>query len=383
MATAGALALLAAAGAMVGAAAEPADVELGTAISLDTSRAPLDGEWVVVAATGEATWRPGADARWRPIEVGAVLPAPSEIETGPTGGVTLVLGGDRLVVAPDSRLILSARGHGEDQRLRQERGRLRVDIEPRSGRDVEVRTPLLSLGIKGTSFEVAVDPLQSSILVLDGRVTVSTADGRPPVELGPLQGLSQPSDLRQPARRLELPDLPSTFSRTGPVRWHLDPPAQAAGSGATGSGGSAPAPTVFGPARMGQAPPQALGGLTAGGSAGSARASTDLAPARTAAAPAQAVGNQAAGGAGSAPGSSAAHGPVPASEAPAQHAEDRGSLGAWVEDQHLPFTLVAVAAAALVFLIVPGVVLGQTLRQQWLERSGEKGKRRRDLIRGG
>ena len=46
---------------------------------------------------------------------------------------------------------------GQDQRLRLERGRIRVDVERRPGRDVEVRTPLLSLGIKGTSIEVAVD----------------------------------------------------------------------------------------------------------------------------------------------------------------------------------------------------------------------------------
>ncbi len=320
-----ALALLAAAGATVGGAAEPAGVRLGTAISLDTSRAPLDGEWVVVAAQGAATWRAQGEARWQPIVVGGVLPAPSEIETGATGGVTLVLGGDRLVVAPSSRLILLARRPGEDQQLRQERGRLRVDIEQRPGRAVGVRTPLLSLGIKGTSFEVAVDPWQSSILVLDGRVTVSTANGGPPVELGPRQGLSQPADLSRPARRLQMPDLAPTAGRTGPVRWHLAPPA----------------------------------------------------------APVDPLGEPRAAAASDAPGPVAARiAGRPSEAAPEPQPEGEGWLSAWLDDQRLPFTLVLLAAAGLVFLVVPGLVLGRSLRQDGRARPGDQGKRRRSLIRG-
>jgi hypothetical protein len=316
------LVLLATLGATPGGAEPPADVRLGSAISLDTSRAPLDGEWVVVAAAGAATWRPQGDGRWQPIVVGGVLPAPSEIETGPAGGVTLVLGGDRLVVAPSSRLILIARRPGEDQRLRQERGRLRVDIEQRPGRAVEVRTPLLSLGIKGTSFEVAVDPWQSSILVLDGRVTVSTADGGPPVELGPRQGLSQPADLRRPARRLEFPDLPRTVGRSGPVRWHLAPPA---------------------------APDEAREDQAAGGSPGS---TAPRAPGRRPGPP------------------------------PEPHPEAEGWLGGLLDDQRLLYTLVLLGAAGLAFLVVPGLVLGHNLRQRWLDRPGGTGRRRRRLIRG-
>jgi FecR protein len=323
-----AVALLAAPGPTTGAAAEPADAQLGAAIALDTSQAPLDGEWVVVAAAGEAIWRPQGDGRWQPIVIGRVLPAPSEIETGATGGVTLVLGGDRLAVAPSSRLILIARRQGEDQQLRQERGRLRVDIEQRPGRAVEVRTPLLSLGIKGTSFEVAVDPWQSSILVLDGRVTVSPANGGAPVELGPRQGLTQPADLSRPARRLELPNLPQGFSRTGPVRWYLAAPA---------------------------APPTAPSAVAA---------VEDRAP-------------------GTTPGSpglrASARLPGPLLET---HPERRSWLGAWLDDRQMLLTLVPVAAAGLVLLIVPGLVLGRNLRERWLDRPTGKGKRRRSLIRG-
>jgi FecR protein len=323
-----ALVLIATLGVATAQPAESIAIPLDEASSLDTSQPPLEGDWVVVAAAGEATWRPQGTGRWQPVAVGRVLPAPSEIETGPTGGVTLVLGGDRLVVASNSRLILMARGRGEDQRLRQERGRLRVDIEQRPGRAVEVRTPLLSLGIKGTSFEVAVDQWQSSVLVLEGQVTVSTANGAP-VRLGPRQGLSQPADSNRPASPLELTDL-APVSRTGPVRWHLAAP-------------DAPAPTS--PADTGGADPSIPG----------ASGSMVL----------------------RVPGSVVLGAPMAQARPPA-----RSWLGAWLDDDRLLFTLVLVVGGGLVLLIVPGLVLGQNLRQHWLDRSTGKGKRRRSLIRG-
>ncbi len=33
-------------------------------------------------------------------------------------------------------------------------------------------------------------------------------------------------------------------------------------------------------------------------------------------------------------------------------------------------------------LVVPGMALGQSLRQQWRDRAGAKGRRRRGLIQG-
>ncbi len=460
--------------------AEPIAIPLEEASPLDTSQPPLEGDWVVAAAVGEANWRPQGSGRWQPIAIGRVLPAPSEIETGATGGVTLVLGGDRLVVASSSRLILMARARGEDQRLRQERGRLRVDIEQRPGRAVEVRTPLLSLGIKGTSFEVAVDRWQSSIVVLEGQVTVSTPSGAP-VRLGPRQGLRQPADPDRPASRLELTDL-SPVSRTGPVRWQLPTPASpsvadladpstagtpgstvlltpgstAGAPGSTraadaridrrcsridvlltpGSTAGAPGSTVLPtPGSIAGAPgstvlptpgstagapgstalltpgstagapgstallaPRSIAGapgptallapgstasapgptvlLTPGSTAGAAGPSALLTPGSTAGAP----GSTALAPPGStagAPGSTGLGAPVAQARPPAP-----GWLSAWLDDDRIALTLVLVVAAGLVLLIVPGLALGQHLRQQWLDRPTGKGKRRRSLIRG-
>ena len=481
-----ALVLIATLGVAAAQPAEPIAIPLEEASPLDTSQPPLEGDWVVAAAVGEANWRPQGSGRWQPIAIGRVLPAPSEIETGATGGVTLVLGGDRLVVASSSRLILMARARGEDQRLRQERGRLRVDIEQRPGRAVEVRTPLLSLGIKGTSFEVAVDRWQSSIVVLEGQVTVSTPSGAP-VRLGPRQGLRQPADPDRPASRLELTDL-SPVSRTGPVRWQLPTPASpsvadladpstagtpgstvltpgstagapgstvlltpgstagAPGSsvlptpgstaGAPGSTAGAPGSTVLlTPGSTAGAPgstvlptPGSIAGapgstvlLTPGSTAGAPGSTALLTPGSTAGAPgstallaprsiAGAPGSTAllapgstAGAAGpsalltpgstaGAPGSTALAPPGSTAGAPgstglgAPVAQARppapGWLSAWLDDDRIALTLVLVVAAGLVLLIVPGLALGQHLRQQWLDRPTGKGKRRRSLIRG-
>jgi hypothetical protein len=122
-------------------------------------------------------------------------------------------------MAADSRLILPARAPDQDQRLRHRDGRLRVDVESGRGRDVEVRTPLLSLGIKGTSFEVAVDRRQNSVLVLDGVVAVTPPDADRATELGPREGWRQPVAPGGVPERLA--SLPEPAGHSAPSRWHL------------------------------------------------------------------------------------------------------------------------------------------------------------------
>ncbi|MCE3248935.1 MAG: hypothetical protein K0R41_2760, partial [Geminicoccaceae bacterium] len=101
-------------------AAPPDDVAAPSveAGALDSSRAAADGDWVVLQTAGRATWRPQGSVRWLALANAQVLPAGSEVETGPAGDLILVLGGDRLVVGTNSRLVLPARGRGEDRRLR-------------------------------------------------------------------------------------------------------------------------------------------------------------------------------------------------------------------------------------------------------------------------
>ena len=138
---------------------------------------PAAANWVVLDATGIAAWRAEGETRWQRFRRGEVLPPGCEIETGSDGEVTLVAGGDQLTIAPQGRLIVPIAQPGQDRRLRHERGRILVQIESREARDVRVDTPLLSLGIKGTTFEVLVEPTQDSVLVHEGDVEVTTPGG--------------------------------------------------------------------------------------------------------------------------------------------------------------------------------------------------------------
>jgi FecR protein len=174
-------------------------------LGLHSSGVPTSANWVVLDAKGIAAWRAEGDARWQPFTRGEVLPAGCEIETGSDGEVTLVAGGDQLTIAPQGRLIVPIAQPGQDRRLRHERGRILVQIESRDARDVRVDTPLLSLGIKGTTFEVVVEPTQDSVLVHEGDVEVTTPGDSDAVDLGTGEGLRQPAAPGSEPARLNMP----------------------------------------------------------------------------------------------------------------------------------------------------------------------------------
>ena len=54
----------------------------------------------------------------------------------------------------------------------------------------------------------------------------------------------------------------------------------------------------------------------------------------------------------------------------------------WLDDQTSLLTILLIAAGGLTILVMPGMVLGQSLRQQWRDRAGAKGRRRRGLTEG-
>ena len=194
----------------------PVDLEV-----LDTSRPPADGNWVVLAASEDASWRDGVGDGWRHFQQGQVLTPGSEIETGPGGEVILVVGGDQVRVAPSTRLMLPGFA-GDRQRLRHDRGRLRVDVEPRPGRDFEVTTPLLSLGIKGTSFETAVGQEQDTVVVLEGEVEVRPVGRNERFRLNEGQGLRQSRMPGTEPLPFQLPVTRAEQARGEPTLWHLE-----------------------------------------------------------------------------------------------------------------------------------------------------------------
>jgi hypothetical protein len=288
--------------------------------AFDSAAMPTAANWVVLAATGTTAWRAQGESRWRQFTLGEVLPLGCEIETGPDGEVTLVAGGDQLIVAPETRLIVPLASPGEDRRLRHERGRILVHIESREDRDVRVNTPLLSLGIKGTNFEVEVGPEQDSVVVHDGEVEVRTPNQAAPVELGAGEGLRQPAAPHGPATRFT---LPARALPPSPVQGATASPSSRVdgGAGATATND-----------QVGEAWPGSRSDRPAG-----------------------------------------------RSERPAARAE--GPLG-WLDHWASSWTWTAFLAAALVFLAIPALALVHHLREQWRDRPAARGRRRRELIRG-
>lgn len=294
---------------------------------VNSSGVPLYANWVVLDASGIAAWRAQGETRWQRFTRGEVLPPGCEIETGSDGEITLVAGGDQLMIAPQGRLIVPLAQPGQDRRLRHERGRILVQIESRGARDVRVDTPLLSLGIKGTTFEVLVEPEQDSVLVHEGDIEVTTPGQADGVDLRAGEGL------RQPAAPGSVPTL-------------LDLPAH-----------EAPAGSADGPAW--RLPPAGI---------------DDAVPQETYGPPAEA----APAGAHTRSGREARDGS--ARERPAASDD-------WIDFDRLDelassWGSIAIAAVGLFILTIPALALLQHLREQWLGRPKPTGQRRRQLVRG-
>jgi hypothetical protein len=305
--------------------AQPAK-ETAQHLSLDGSGVPASANWVVLDANGIAAWRAQGETRWHRFTRGEVLPPGSEIETGPDGEITLVAGGDQLTIAPRGRLIVPFAQPGQDRRLRHERGRILVQIESRKSRDVRVDTPLLSLGIKGTTIEVEVDPEQNSVVVHDGEVEVTTPGKPDPVDLGAGEGLRQSVVPGADATRFTLPDPDGDGQSTGEPAWRLPPLGANAGS-----------------------EPQTVAPVSPSDSAGAASQSD-----RT----------QGRGG--------------PAAPRSPRTETDVG----WLDGLASSWGYAAIASVAFLILTIPCLALLQNLRQQWRSRPRAKGRRRRELVRG-
>lgn len=314
------LLLLASATAFAQEAGRSATDRLPPGVELDSAIVPAIANWVVLGATGTASWRPQGERGWRSFEAGQVLVAGSEISTGPDGEVTLVAGGDRLIVAADGRVVVPQTGGGEDRRILQRHGHILMEIEPLGRRDVRVTTPLLSLGIKGTTFEVLVDDEQNSVAVHDGEVTVTTRGAPAPVELRTGEGLRQPVARSARSAQFELPDLEPAPDRTDAPVWFL-------------------------PFRIGEA---------AAAQTDNRATETDERKAEAAAAERR-------------------------STRPSQLGQTtRERRAPQAEGWASPWVLLAIAGVIMLILRNPALALVQSLRQQWRSQSTTEGKTRRE-----
>jgi FecR protein len=291
---------------------------------LDSSGVPDVANWVVLDANGTAAWRAQGETSWRRFTRGEVLPPGAEIETGSDGEIMLVAGGDQLTIAPQGRLIVPLALSGQDRRLRHERGHILVQIESRPARDVRIDTPLLSLGIKGTTIEVEVEPEQNSVVVHEGALEVTTPGSPDPVELGAGEGLRQPATPDASATRFSAPAMPAGAT-DGPA-WRL-PAAETAVPAA---------PATIGPSI----------------------------PSDPAAARAQSDRTRAGG------------------ERAARPARRSGKGFGWLDDLASSWIYLAIIGVALLVLAIPGRAFLRNLRAQIRDQSGAQGRRRRELVRG-
>ena len=110
--------------------------------------------------------------------IDAALSPGDVVMTGATGRATLTRGGDYIVIAPSSRLLLPANAQqGGWTSLIQEMGTMLFKVRSTGKPHFRVDTPMLAAVVKGTTFTVVVGPDRSAVQVIEGAVEVSAVQG--------------------------------------------------------------------------------------------------------------------------------------------------------------------------------------------------------------
>src|SRR5688572_7387626 len=110
---------------------------------------------------------------------------PARIVTGHDGTVGLAQAGTKVSVANDTDVEIPAEAVDGNliARLVQRRGNVFYDVAPRDLGKLRVETPLLVAVIKGTQFNVAVQPDSTTISLFEGRLEIRTPDDSDVVQL--------------------------------------------------------------------------------------------------------------------------------------------------------------------------------------------------------
>ncbi|HEY3516208.1 MAG TPA: FecR domain-containing protein, partial [Gammaproteobacteria bacterium] len=115
----------------------------------------------------------------------ATVLLPARIVTGHDGTVGLTQAGTNVSVASDTDVEIPAEAVDGNliARLVQRRGNVFYDVAPRDLGKLRVETPLLVAVIKGTQFNVAVQPDSTTISLFEGRLEIRTPDDSDVVQL--------------------------------------------------------------------------------------------------------------------------------------------------------------------------------------------------------
>jgi hypothetical protein len=136
------------------------------------------GTALVRELAGTVEMKAPGKAEWEPVRPGQRLPAETLISTGFKSTVNIVLGDSVLTVRPLTRLSIteiSRREEGDRVDLNLRAGRIRAEVKPPSGRNLDfvIRSPSVTASVRGTVFEI--DPL--NLRVSEGTVEFSGASG--------------------------------------------------------------------------------------------------------------------------------------------------------------------------------------------------------------
>jgi hypothetical protein len=158
-------------------------VVLAVSSHAGSNQALDDSRISVTAVAGDVDFTMAGNAVTVAPDTTVLLPA--RIVTGRDGNVGLTQAGTNVNVANDTDVEIPAEAVDGNliARLVQHRGNVFYDVAPRDLGKLRVETPLLVAVIKGTQFNVAVQPESTTISLFEGRLEIRTPDGSDVVQL--------------------------------------------------------------------------------------------------------------------------------------------------------------------------------------------------------
>ena len=129
------------------------------------------GSWTVISARGSVQAAADTTGTLQSLAVGDAVTANAVIVSGTDGRAVLERAGDKIDIAPNTRIELQP--EAASTTVLQSVGRAVYDIVTGGGPRFEVRTPFLIAGVKGTVFSVTVTGQGTAVSVSEGVVGVS------------------------------------------------------------------------------------------------------------------------------------------------------------------------------------------------------------------
>ena len=137
---------------------------------------------VVTAVKGEVSVTSAGQAR--AVQKGTVLELPATIRTGAHSSLDLQQDRTTVSIAADTSVEIPATVSGPQlERIVQSSGNAFYSVGKRESKKLRVETPYLVAVIKGTQFNVAVQPDGATVSLFEGRLEVRAPDGSDVVDL--------------------------------------------------------------------------------------------------------------------------------------------------------------------------------------------------------